>query len=338
MTRKLLLVAGLLTLGGLAPVPAAQATFPGRNGSLVVERMVGNTQPDLFLMRPDGTREQRLTATEAWEEKPEWSADGRQLAFSRSAPSGAPSEIATLRVRGRALHMLTHFGSISADPTFAPDGRVAFFSLKDFPQPPSDQAPPPADLYTINPDGSDLRRLTNDLTIQTDPEWSPNGAEIMYSMWRPVPRQSPGVYDIGLSAMNPLGTHRRVIVPPTINDVVTQDWSPDGRHILLEIATSHPNGRAGHAARQSDLAVIDAGGTHFRRLTRTAAIESMAVWSPDGTRIAFASDRQVKGIKELQRGGRAFEIYTMWVNGTHVHRITHNDVPDMYPTWQPLGR
>jgi Tol biopolymer transport system component len=338
MTRKPLLVVGLLTLGALAPVPAAQATFPGRNGSLVVERMVDNTQPDLFLLRPNGTREQRLTSTRTWEEKPEWSADGRRLVFSRSAPSGAPSEIATLRVHDRALHTLTHFGSISAAPTFAPDGRVAFFSLKDFPPPTGDQAPPPADLYTIEPDGSGLRRLTNDLTIQTDPEWSPDGAEIMYSMWRPVPHQPPGVYDIGLSAMDPFGTHRRVIVPPSINDIVTQDWSPDGRHILLEIATSHPNGRPGHGARQSDLAVIDADGTHFRRLTRTAAIESMAVWSPDGKRIAFASDRQVKGKKALQRGGRAFEIYTMWANGTHVRRITRNDVPDLYPTWQPLGR
>jgi Tol biopolymer transport system component len=154
---------------------------------LVVERMVGDKQPDLVLMRPDGTGVQRLTATRAWEGKPEWSG------------------------------------------------------------------------------------------------------------------------------------------------------SADGRRILLEIATAHPNGRQGHAARQSDLAVVDADGSHFRRLTRTAAIESMAVWSPDSKRIAFAGDRQVKGTKDLPRGGRSFEIYTMSANGTHVRRITHNHVPDLYPTWQPLG-
>lgn len=336
--RKLLLLAALLILGDLAAVPTAQATFPGRNGSLVVERMVGNTQPDLLLIRPDGTHVQRLTATRAWEEKPEWSADGRRLVFSRSAPSGVPSEIATLRVHDRALQILTHFGSISSAPTFAPDGRVAFFSLKDFPLPTGDQAPPPADLYTIDRDGSGVRRLTNDLTIQTDPEWSPSGAEIMYSMWRPIPGQPPGVFDIGLSALDPLGAHPRVIVPPSPNDIVTQDWSPDGRHILVEVATSHPNGRPGHGARQSDLAVIDRHGRHLRWLTRTAAIESMAVWSPDGKRIAFASDRHVKGKKALERGGRAFEIYTMLADGSHVHRITHNSVPDLYPTWQPLGR
>ncbi|HEX3833150.1 MAG TPA: hypothetical protein VHW04_14335 [Solirubrobacteraceae bacterium] len=236
MTGKMLLAAGLLTVAALAGAPAAQATFPGRDGSLVVERMVGNKQPDLFLMRPDGTGAQRLTASGAWEEKPEWSADG---------------------------------------------------------------------------------------------------AQIMYSRWRPVTHQ-PGVFDIGLSAMDASARHQRVIVPPSPRDVVTQDWSPDGRRILLEIATGHPNGRQGHGARQSDLAVVDADGSHFRRLTRTAAIESMAVWSPDGKRIAFASDRQVKGKEDLPRGGRAFEIYTMSANGIDIRRITHNHVPDLYPTWQPL--
>jgi hypothetical protein len=75
MTRKTLLTAGLIILTMLAAAPAAQATFPGRNGSLIVERMVEDKQPDLFLMHPDGTAVQRLTATTAWEEKPEWSAD-----------------------------------------------------------------------------------------------------------------------------------------------------------------------------------------------------------------------------------------------------------------------
>lgn len=338
MTRKVLLSAGLLTLPGLAAAPIAQATFPGRNGSLAVQRMVGNKQADLFLMRPNGTRVRRLTATKSWEEKPEWSADGRRLVFSRSTPAGDVSEIATLRVRDRAVGVLTHYGSISAAPTFAPDGRVAFFSLKDFPPPAGDEPPPPAELYTIARDGTGVRRLTDDEVVQTDPEWSPNGREIMYSNWRALPKLGEGVFDIGLSALHPDGTHRRVIVPPSPRDVITQDWSPDGRRILLEIATAHPNGRPGHGARQSDLAVVDADGTHFRRLTHTPALESMAVWSPDSKRIAFASDRHVKGKKELDRGGRAFEIYTMSANGTHVRRITHNHVPDLYPTWRPLPR
>jgi TolB protein len=334
MSRKTLITAGLLTLTGLVAAPAAQATFPGRNGSLVVQRMVHNKQADLFLMRANGKRVQRLTATKAWEEKPEFSADGQELVFSRSTPAGDISEIATLRVRDRSVQELTHYGSISAAPTFAPDGRVAFFSLKDFPAPGENDPPPPAELYTIAADGTGEVRLTTDDSIQTDPEWSPDGAEIMYANWHEI-KKMPGVFDIGLSSVDPAGGSPRVIVRPTPRDVVTQDWSPDGRRILLEIATSHPNGRTGHGARQSDLAVIDADGSHFRRLTQTPGIESMAVWSPDGRRIAFASDRHVHGKKALERGGPAFEIYTMSANGTHVRRITHNRVPDLYPTWRP---
>jgi TolB protein len=337
MTRKTLIAAGLCTLPVLVAAPAAEATFPGRNGSLVEQRMVANKQPDLFLMRPNGTGVRRLTKTRSWEEKPEWSADGRQLVFSRSTPSGDVSEIATLRLQDRAVSLLTHFASVSLAPTFAPDGRVAFFSLKDFPPPGKNDPPPPAELYSMAGDGSGLQRLTDDQVLQTDPEWSPTGAEIMFSRWRALPKLGEGVFDIGLSAIHPDGTHQRDIVHPSPRDVVTQDWSPDGRRVLLEIATSHPNGRGGHGARQSDLAVVNADGTHFRRLTRTAALESMAVWSPDGRRIAFASDRHVKTKKELDRGGPAFEIYTMSAKGKHIRRITHNHVPDLYPTWRPLG-
>lgn len=335
MNRRTFVAAGLVALPGLAAAPAAHATFPGANGQLVIERVV-HRQADLFLMQPDGSAVRRLTTTKTWEEKPEWSADGQRLVFSRSTPSGFPSEIATLDLTGGGVRALTRFGSASAAPTFAPDGRVAFFSLKDFPPPSNDGPPPPAELYSIAGDGTAVRQLTKDKSIQTDPEWSPDGSTIMYSQWRAV-RREPGLYDIGLSAMDAEGSHKRAILPPSAKrDIVTQSWSPDGTQIILEIATARPNGRPGHGARQSDLAVVNANGTGFRRLTRTAALEAMPVWSPDGTRIAFASDRHVRTKKGLDRSGPDFEIYTMAADGTDIRRITRNHVPDLYPDWQPL--
>jgi Tol biopolymer transport system component len=329
--RLSLTFAGVATAIRLAAAPA-QATFPGKNGVLVFERPVGR-QADLFTVTPDGGAVHRLTRTKAWEEKPEWSADGRRLAFARSKPSGAPTEIATTDASGGDLRALTSFGSTSSAPTWSPDGRIAYFTLRDFPA--SGDGLPPAELYSMTQDGGDQQRLTNDKQIQTDAEWSPDGSTIAYSQWRAVSGQ-PGVFDIGLSLMNRDGTNRRALLAASARrDVLTQSWSPDGKRIVVEIASAQPSGRA-RGSRQSDIAVVNADGTGLRHLTRTAALEAEPVWSPDGTRIAFVSDRHVKRGRRLDRNGPAFEIYTMRPDETGIKRITHNHVADMHPNWQPL--
>jgi Tol biopolymer transport system component len=323
---------GLVAAACLDAAPA-HATFPGHNGVLVFQRPVGH-QIDLFTVQPDGSALRRLTATKTWEEKPEWSADGQRLTYARSAPSGEPTEIATMNAAGGDERIVTRFGSASSAPTWSPDGRLAYFSLHDFPAPSKNGPPPPAELYSIGQDGTGEQRLTRDKSIQTDPEWSPDGATIAYSQWYAV-RGQPGVFDIGLSLMNPDGSNQRAILGDAASrDIVTQSWSPDGRQLVLEIATGHPHGRTPQS-RQSDLAIVNADGTGLRWLTRTHALEATPVWSPDGQLIAFTSDRHARRGK-LERNGKAFEVYTMRPDGSGIRRITHNHVPDLYPDWQPL--
>jgi TolB protein len=324
---------GLVAAACLAAAPA-QATFPGHNGMLVFQRPVGN-QVDLFTVQADGSALHRLTATKTWEEKPEWSADGSRLAFARSAPSGDPTEIATINAAGGDERVVTRFGSGSSAPTWSPDGsRLAYFSLHDFPAPSRNGPPPPAELYSIGQDGTGEQRLTRDKQIQTDAEWSPDGTTIAYARWYAV-RGQPGVFDIGLSLMNRDGANKRAILgDDAARDIVSQSWSPDGRRFVLEVATGHPHGRT-PGSRQSDLAIVNADGTGLHWLTRTHALESNPVWSPDGQLIAFASDRYAKRGK-LERNGKAFEIHTMRADGTDIRRITHNRVPDLHPDWQPL--
>ena len=50
-------------------------------------------------------------------------------------------------------------------------------------------------------------------------------------------------------------------------------------------------------------------------------------WSPDGTRIAFAS----------RRHGGAYEIYTIHPDGTNLVRLTHDDSGNSSPVWSPDG-
>jgi len=80
---------------------------------------------------------------------------------------------------------------------------------------------------------------------------------------------------------------------------------------------------------------MNADGSDVRRLTRTGALETVPVWSPDGTLIAFTSDRHKKRGKR-ERHNREFELYVMRADGSAIRRITRNKVADLYPDWQAL--
>lgn len=63
-------------------------------------------------------------------------------------------------------------------------------------------------------------------------------------------------------------------------------------------------------------------GVNPARLTTNTATDWQPSWSPDGTRIAFASNRDGK-----------FEIYVMSADGSRVRRLTFNTAEDSYPKW-----
>ena len=71
---------------------------------------------------------------------------------------------------------------------------------------------------------------------------------------------------------------------------------------------------------------MDADDGNLQRLTQDNARVWVSAWSPDGTRIAFTSDRD---------GNR--EIYVMELAGRSLLRLTDNQVLDGIPAWQNLG-
>ena len=67
-----------------------------------------------------------------------------------------------------------------------------------------------------------------------------------------------------------------------------------------------------------------------RRLTSNADYDDFPAWSPDGTQIAFASDRDSGDSSRL-------EIYVMRADGSDVRRLTFDEADDRHPAWSPDG-
>jgi Tol biopolymer transport system component len=74
---------------------------------------------------------------------------------------------------------------------------------------------------------------------------------------------------------------------------------------------------------------MDADGSNQRNLTQHPGLDLYARWSPDGSQIAFASDRH------SQTGGS--EIYIMNADGSGVRRLTHSNIASFMPNWMPDG-
>ena len=311
----------------------ALATMPGANGRLVVQREVGK-QFDLFTLNADGSGERVVRRTpRTIEEEPAWSPDGRRLAFASGPADEFAGEIVTTDPFGGAL---APSRASARSPALRRGRRTAvgssFFTVKDFED---FDGLPPGELYSISAKGKRLRRLTEDRQVQTDPFYSPDGKHLVFAQWRAV-KNREGVFDIALKISRADGSRVRSLTSISgKRDTFNASWSPDGRRLAFEIASPRPGGRKG--GRQSDLAVIRVNGKGERRLTRTRALESNPVWSPDGRQIAFTSDRHDRRSSGEQYNS-SFELYVMDADGSDIRRLTDNEVADTRPDWQPLPR
>jgi Tol biopolymer transport system component len=98
-------------------------------------------------------------------------------------------------------------------------------------------------------------------------------------------------------------------------------WSPSGKQIAFSVKAGFFN--------FDEIYVMDADGTDPTRLTNSlAASNSHPIWSSDGRRIAFLSDRD-----------STWEAYVMNADGTHQTRLTQNFQNDQCtPAWSPDGK
>ena len=127
---------------------------------------------DLFTLRvSDGQAGQQLTSGPPLDFEPEWSSDGLRVAFTRGSSTGDPGDIFVVILAGHVVSRITHSAAYDHQVAWAPAGHRLVFE-RDF----GDRSA----IFTIKPDGTDLRRLTTGRHFDLGPTYSPDARFIAF--------------------------------------------------------------------------------------------------------------------------------------------------------------
>lgn len=149
----------------------APAVWP--DGRFIVATLSVDGNAELYLLSESGKLVRRLTNHASIDSEPSVSPDGSQIAFT-SDRLGNP-QVFVMDADGSNIRRLTYQGSYNASPAWSPRGdRIAYVSRNDRGA---------FDIYTLQPNGTGLERLTT-AGSNENPDWSPDGYHLVYSSLR----------------------------------------------------------------------------------------------------------------------------------------------------------
>jgi Tol biopolymer transport system component len=215
------------------------------------ERIVADCGGQLCVVRANGKGEPRtLTDNRYSENEPQWSPNGKRIAFSSARG------ILTIRPDGTGLRRLTK-SSWDGTPMWSPDSRHLVFNTyagTEF-----------SNLYRIDADGSNRKKLTGSDAYDTEQEWAPDGSRILFVRDKPLDDgETSCVY---IMTMKPNGDD-----PEKITDCfkgsgfawLWPSWSPDSAHIAFIIRLITTGEQSA-----SNVVVMDRDGSNWRNVTKT---------------------------------------------------------------------
>jgi Tol biopolymer transport system component len=324
MRRTIAIVAAGTLVLVAAATPVAQATYPGKRGSLVFDRLLDPRAEDSSQVFRLGSPLAPLTNFEGGGYGPDFSADGTRLAVERRFGDGRAESVTIMDADGssRVSMPTTCSGDClgDAEPAWDPSGTKMLVTRAYGPIVGDNAAR--LDLVEVNLDGSGervLRHFESGASAKGrephTPQFSPDGRRIVLNILNTTtkPRRTSRIYVLDAD-----GTDLYAITPRRL-DGGEPDWSPDGKRIVF--SSSFQSNRHTH----SDIYTVRPDGTGLRRIRRESrnTFSFDPVWSPDGGRIAFvrATPSQTP------------HIWTMRANGTRLRKETLGKPVDLSPEW-----
>ena len=246
-------------------------------------RLVYSMAGSLWRQELGSTKAEQLTAGPGYDYQPDWSGDGRWLVFARYDHDAI--ELWSLDTRDGRTRKMTSGGAVNLEPRFSPDGkRLAFVSTSykgHF------------HIFVARfEDGllSDMRQLTREnisslpryyysqADHEINPVWTRDGSEILFISNRGHIHGTGGFWKIKAEA----GAEAREIHYEETNWKARPDFSPDGKRMVY----ASYMGQSWH-----QLWVMPAAGGDAFPISYGAFDNVNPRWSPDGSKIAFISNR-----------------------------------------------
>ncbi len=162
------------------------------------------------------------------------------------------------------------------------------------------------ELFLMDYDGAQVRKVTANGSINLAPEWWPDGKGIIYTSYK---NGDPDLFSLNMGG-------GEVRLTSGLGVSVGAAFSPDGRTLAF----------MANEAGNPDIYLSDPSGKNLRRITSLKSIEASPTWSPDGKRIAFVSDRYGQP-----------QIFVMNADGSGAHRVSFEGDYNTSPAWSPKG-
>ena len=270
--------------------------------------------------------------------------DGSRLIFQTSREGVPCDQIYTMDLDGNNVQMVSTGDGRTTCGYFFPGGESILYASTHLggaecpPEPGFEQGYVWAiydsyDIFTANPDGSGLTRITDTDGYDAEATIGPAGRVVFTSV-----RDG----DMEIYSMNGDGSDVR-----RLTDSPGPDggpfFSPDGTKIVFRGRPLEPGpdldeyqsrldqGLWSPNATDIDVFVMDEDGSNRRQVTDLGGASFAPFWHPDGERIIFASNWH-------NPEGRNFDLFMVHEDGTGLERITFDDTFDSFPMFSPDGR